>query len=41
MPTFFVVSVPSIETRTDDRGKAFNKEYENAQAKINGKKPQK
>lgn len=29
------------KTRTDDRGKAFNKEYENAQAEINGKKPQK
>ena len=29
------------KTRTDERGKAFNKEYENAQAEINGKKPQK
>ena len=29
------------KTRTDERGKAFNKKYENAQAEINGKKPQK
>ncbi len=27
------------KTRTDDRGKAFNKKYENAQTDINGKKP--
>ncbi len=29
------------KTRTDDRGEAFKREYENAQTEINGKKPKK